>query len=92
MIAAAKDFADPSDAVAFVDLDAIEDDKDAERAVKALAKAKKHLLKAEEPKLPGQVLKDGQPVAVTNSQSVEAQRALAEAQMLRDGLKQYASQ
>jgi hypothetical protein len=92
VIAAAKDFADASDAVAFVDLDSIEDDKDAERAVKALAKRKPHLLKADEPKLPGQVLKDGQPVAPVNGQNAEVQRAMAEAQMLRDGLRQFASQ
>ena len=57
--ASAANFADPTDASAFVDLDDIEDDKDAERAVKQLAKRKPHLLKPEETKLPGKVLSNG---------------------------------
>lgn len=56
-------FADPTDASAFLDLDAIEDEKDAERAVKRLAQQKKHLLKSDEPKLPGKVLENGRPAA-----------------------------
>lgn len=57
--AAAKDFADPADAVAFLNLDEIEDERDAERAVKRLAGQKRHLLKADEPVLPGRVLQGG---------------------------------
>lgn len=57
--AAAKDFTDPDDATRFVDLDGIESMEDAERAVKALAKRKQHLLKREETKLPGRVLENG---------------------------------
>ena len=89
---AAKDFADPDDAAAFVDLDGIEDERDAERAVKALAKRKPHLLRASEPTLPGKMLENGQIVAPVNGQSAEVQRALAEAEMVRDNLKQFASQ
>lgn len=83
--AQAQNFADPTDASAFVDLDAIEDEKDAERAVKRLAGAKKHLLKTEEPTLPGQVLANGQKAEPQPSQ------ALADAQVLADGLRQFAS-
>jgi hypothetical protein len=90
VVAAAKDFADPSDAAAFVDFDAIEDEKDAERAVKKLAQAKKHLLKAEQPVLPGKVLSNGQPAPATAA-SAAAQQAIAEAQMLADGLRQFAT-
>lgn len=53
-------FADPSDAAAFLDLDSIEDERDAQRAVKRLAGAKKHLLRSDDPVLPGRVLRDGQ--------------------------------
>ena len=83
--AQAQNFADPTDASAFVDLDAIEDEKDAERAVKRLASQKKHLLKTEEPTLPGQVLANGQKAEPQPSQ------ALADAQVLADGLRQFAS-
>ena len=44
----------------YVNLDEIESASDAERAVKRLAKARPKLLKAEEPKLPGRVLQNGQ--------------------------------
>lgn len=87
VIAAASGFNDASDAVAFVDLDSIEDDKDAERAVKALAKKKPHLLKAEDPKLPGQVLANGQPVSATANGRPDPR--LEEAEMLVGGLKQF---
>lgn len=78
--AAAKDFTDPADASAFLDLDSIEDEKDAERAVKALAKRKPHLLKAEEPNLPGRVLANGQRVPANggNGSLEDADRAAAE--------------
>jgi hypothetical protein len=67
--AAAKDFQDPEDASAFVNLDDIEDEKDAERAVKQLAKRKPHLLKAEETKLPGRVLANGQAATTTTART-----------------------
>jgi chromosome segregation ATPase len=85
--AAAKDFTDPADAVAFVDLDTIEDEKDAERAVKRLAGQKKHLLKNEDPVLPGRVLQNGQTTAVKPG-GFDLEN---EAQKLADGLKQFAS-
>jgi hypothetical protein len=89
---AAKDFADPDDAVAFVDLDGIEDDKDAERAVKALAKRKPHLLKPEDTKLPGKVLSNGHPTSpATAAATAAANQRLAEAEMLAEGLKQFAT-
>jgi hypothetical protein len=84
---AAKDFTDPDDAVAFIDLDSVEDEKDAERAVKALAKSKKHLLKAEEPVLPGRVLKDGQPAA--NGAASKGINLTEEAQMISDNLAKF---
>jgi hypothetical protein len=87
---AAKDFTDPEDAVAFVDLDGIEDEGDAQRAVKALAKRKAHLLKPDEPQLPGQVLKNGQAVPAA-AVPASGPDLLAEAQALADGLKQFAS-
>ena len=84
--AAAKDFADPGDAVAFVNLDDIEDEKDAERAVKRLAGQKKHLLKADgQQQFPGRVLQNGQTTSKTSGENP----AMAEAQMLADGLKQF---
>jgi hypothetical protein len=88
--AAAQDqnFADPSDASAFVNLDDIEDEKDAERAVKRLASQKKHLLKAEEAKLPGRVLKDGQRTERDGERPKSAIDPEAEAQALAQGLGQ----
>lgn len=89
VVAAAKDFADPGDAVAFVNLDEVDDERDAERAVKALAKRKPHLLRAEEAKLPGKVLEDGR--AVRAGQAGQGQQQgpdlLAEAEMISQGLK-----
>ena len=85
--AAAKDFTDPGDAVAFLNLDDIEDEKDAERAVKRLAGQKKHLLKSEDPVLPGRVLQNGQ-ATTPNAGGFDLGR---EAQKLADGLKQFAS-
>jgi hypothetical protein len=85
--ALAQNFADPSDASAFVNLDDIEDEKDAERAVKDLAKRKKHLLKAPEPTMPGRVLANGQPV--TTDSNGRKNPAVAEAEMLSDALKQF---
>ena len=84
--AAAKDFADPADAVAFVDLDAIEDEKDAERAVKRLAGQKKHLLKADEPVLPGRVLQNGQQPQRTSAGGIDP---TAEAESLANSLQSF---
>lgn len=84
---AAKDFADPDDAIAFVNLDDIEDERDAERAVKALAKKKPHLLKAEEPQLPGRVLANGQPIPAGNGQQPDPR--VEEAKMLVAGLREF---
>jgi hypothetical protein len=84
---AAKDFTDPDDAVAFVDLDGIEDEKDAERAVKDLGKHKKHLLRGEDPKLPGRVLANGQ--AVTANTDPRQSAAMAEAEALTNSLKDF---
>jgi hypothetical protein len=87
--AAAKDFTDPDDAVAFVNLDDIEDEKDAERAVKDLAKRKKHLLRAEEPTLPGRVLEGGRQVPTNGKGENGLNQQLAEAQALSDELKKF---
>lgn len=59
--AAARDagFEDPEDAVLRISAGDVESPEDAERAVKRLAKAKPRLLKAEEPQMPGQVIKNG---------------------------------
>lgn len=87
--AAAQNFADPSDAAAFLSLDDIDDEKDAERAVKRLAAAKKHLIKPEERKLPGRVLEGGQPVPLGTDGRPDpaAQQRQEEASMLLDGLR-----
>jgi len=88
--AQAQNFADPSDAAAFVNLDDIEDEKDAERAVKRLAGQKKHLLKAEEPTLPGRVLKDGQQTpSVTPKPGATKVDMNAEAQYVATALEQF---
>jgi hypothetical protein len=83
--AAAKDFTDPDDAVAFLNLDDLEDERDAERAVKQLAKTKKHLLKGDEPQLPGRVLQNGQPA----QNGARTDPALDEAYMLSNALKDF---
>jgi hypothetical protein len=65
---AAKDFADPEDAIAILatrgELDSIEDEKEAVAALKVLAKEKPHLLKQPESAPSGleQVLKNGKPL------------------------------
>jgi hypothetical protein len=84
-----KKLADPSDAAAFLNLDDIEDQKDAERAVKRLAGQKKHLIKSDEQQLPGRVLQNGQ--ATTSSPQPRGFDLNEEAQKLADGLKQFAS-
>lgn len=56
-------FTDPADAVAFANLDEIEDEPEAKRFVKNLAESKKHLLKPTDdvPREIGRVLQNGQP-------------------------------
>jgi hypothetical protein len=82
--ASSQNFADPADASAFVNLDDIEDEKDAEAAIKRLAKSKKYLLKPEERQLPGKVMEDGKPVR----ESSGAQPMMT---ALQEGLRQFAS-
>lgn len=84
--AASQNFADPSDASAFLKLDDIEDERDAERAVKRLAGQKKHLLKSEEPQIPGRVLQNGQATSTTKTGGINPTE---EAQMLADNLKSF---
>lgn len=84
--ASSQNFADPSDASAFVNLDDIEDEKDAERAVKRLAAQKKHLLKSEDPQLPGRVLQNGQAASSPKNGGINPS---AEAEMLAGELKKY---
>jgi hypothetical protein len=81
-----QNFADPSDAAAFVNLDEIEDEKDAQRAVKRLAAQKKHLLRAEGPELPGRVLSDGRREPTNNRERKSAIDPEGEAAMLADAL------
>jgi hypothetical protein len=85
--AQALNFADPSDAVAFVNLDDIEDEADAHRKAKRVASEKKHLLKAEEPTLPGRVLKDGR--TSTDQPKDAATNMRDEAQYVSDALVQF---
>lgn len=87
--ASEQNFVDPDDATRYVDFDAIEDADQAARAVKAVAKKKQHLVKAAEPTLPGKVLNNGQAVADGKPKSNIDQSE--EAQMLAEGLKQFAS-
>lgn len=87
--AQSQNFADPSDASAFLNLDDIEDEKDAERAVKRLAGSKKHLVKSDGPVLPGRVLRDGQ--RENGDRPASSIQPMAEAEMLAEGLKQFAS-
>ncbi len=69
-----------------VNLDEIESASDAERAVKRLAKARPKLLKADEPKLPGRVMQNGQPATAAKTGGIDP---FSEAQQLADGLKSF---
>lgn len=86
--AAAKDFHDPAEAALFVNIDSIDDEKDAEGEVRELRKKRPHLLKQDDPKLPGQVLANGQPPA---GQKAGGHDPLADAQTIAEGLSQFAS-
>lgn len=85
-------FIDPDDAARYVDLDDIEDADQAERAVKRVAKAKQHLVKSDDPKLPGRVLENGR-TADRDRDGRERPRSPidpdAEANMLANALKQF---
>jgi DNA repair exonuclease SbcCD ATPase subunit len=62
--AAQAGFANPDDAVAFADLDGLEEAKDADKAIKDLAKQRPYLLRQETPgQQLGQVVTDGRPGA-----------------------------
>lgn len=78
--AAAAGFIDPDDAVGFVNLSEVESEKDAEQAVKRLAKRKQHLIKqATPPAQIGQVLTNGQPTQGGQPQrDAEAEQFLAQ--------------
>ncbi len=86
--ASALNFVDPDDAARYLDLDDIEDADQAERAVKRVAKAKPHLLRGEEPKLPGRVLENGR-TASPSKGAAGGIDAKTEAESLAAGLKQF---
>jgi colicin import membrane protein len=87
--AAELNFVDPEDAVRYVSLDDIDDQDAATRAVKAVAKKRAHLIKAEERQLPGQVLRASKGGEEKPKSNIDP---TAEAEMLAEGLKQFASQ
>ena len=89
--AASQNFIDPDDASRFVDLADIESAEDAERAVKRIAKAKKHLVKPDEPVIPGRVLQNGQQTPATPGKPGSNIDLSAEAQALSAALRQFAS-
>lgn len=79
--AAEAGFIDPDDAVGFVSLSEIESDKDAEQAVKRLAKRKAHLIKQESPPPQiGRVLANGQPPVDSSQRDEEAEAFLSQVQ------------
>lgn len=85
--AQAANFADPSDASAFLNLDEIEDERDAERAVKSLAKRKGHLLKSDGPVLPGKVLDGGSTTTANGKTRVDPRER--DAETVRDSLMDF---
>jgi hypothetical protein len=85
-------FKNPRVAAKLIDgLGDIEDADQAMRAVKRLAKSDDYLLKQDEPALPGRVLSDGRPVERTNRDGGSTIDLSREAEMLAEGLKQFAS-
>jgi DNA repair exonuclease SbcCD ATPase subunit len=87
--ASSQNFIDPDDASRFVDLTDIESAEDAERAVKRIAKAKKHLVKPDEPVIPGRVLQNGnRPEPNKPGSNIDLTE---EAQALSQALQQFAS-
>jgi hypothetical protein len=90
--AAELNFKNPRVAAKLIDgLGDIEDADQAMRAVKRLAKSDDYLLKQDEPALPGRVLSDGRPVERTNRDGGSNIDLSREAEMLAEGLKQFAS-
>lgn len=86
--ASALNFHEPEDASRFVNLGEIESREDAERAVKAIAKAKKHLVRDEDKPLPGKVLNDGRKASAADAPP-SAIDPNAEAESLRAALAQF---
>ncbi|HVF79288.1 MAG TPA: hypothetical protein VNA28_13405 [Solirubrobacteraceae bacterium] len=87
--AAAAGFDEADDALRYpehVDLNEIESASDAERAVKRLAKARPKLLKAEESKLPGQVLRNGRAAERGSADPLQEQRE-NEGQTILEGIR-----
>lgn len=89
--ASAQNFADPSDASAFLDLSEIESQGDAERAIKRLAKSKSYLVKSEERQLPGKVMEDGKPVRPKDGRPPLGIDPMKDAHAIAAGLVQFAS-
>lgn len=84
--AAGQNFIDPDDAVRYVDLSEIESADEAERAVKRVAKAKAHLLRDEDPQIPGRVLENGRTAPTAKKGNIDLDD---EAQMISANLKQF---
>jgi hypothetical protein len=85
-------FKNPRVAAKLIDgLADIEDPDQAMRAVKRLAKSDDYLIKQDEPALPGRVLSDGRPVERTTARDGSNIDLSAEAALLAEGLKQFAS-
>lgn len=89
--ASSQNFADPSDASAFLDLDEIETEKDAERAIKRLASQKKYLVKSEERQLPGKVMEGGKAVTQQDGRPPLGIDPMKDANAIVEGLVQFAS-
>lgn len=89
--ASTANFADPSDASAFLDLTEIESPKDAERAIKRLASSKKYLVKQEERQLPGKVLEGGKAVTQQDGRPPVGIDPMKDANAIVEGLVQFAS-
>jgi ElaB/YqjD/DUF883 family membrane-anchored ribosome-binding protein len=88
--AAQANFANPDDAVAFAELDGLEEPKDAEKAIKDLAKQRPYLLRQDSPgQQLGQVVTDGRPGApqTVDPAAQAEQDGLAFVQEMKDALK-----
>jgi DNA repair exonuclease SbcCD ATPase subunit len=85
-------FKNPRVAAKLIDgLADIEDPDQAMRAVKRLAKSDDYLIKQDEPALPGRVLSDGRPSSAPTARDGSNIDLSAEAALLAEGLKQFAS-
>lgn len=89
--ASTANFADPSDASAFLDLSEIDGPKDAERAIKRLASQKKYLVKSEERQLPGKVMEGGKAVTQQDGRPPLGIDPMKDANAIVEGLVQFAS-